>query len=272
MGMLNETDRLYLNLIKNCLTREIFDESYCSIPINTKTPLRRIRSSIYKSILNILSPLHLALVHTNRPVGETMIGMGALNNLEQCSAEVLENEIPGDFCEAGVWRGGACIFMNAMLKVHHDTQRTVWVADSFEGLPKPNDNLYPQDKGSTLWKQSLSVNLEEVKHNFFKYDLLNDQVKFIKGFFSETMPTAPISKLALLRIDADMYESTIVTLRYLYPKLSAGGYVIIDDYGMIPACDKAIYDYRSERKIKDELKVIGYHEGHPLGAYWKKTS
>lgn len=271
MGTLSEIDRLYLNLLKNCLTREIFDESYCSIPINAKTPLRRIRSSIYKAIFNVLSPWHLALVHTNRPTGETMIGMGALNNLEQCAMEVLENRIPGDFCEAGVWRGGACIFMNAMLKVHHDMERIVWVADSFEGLPKPNDNLYPQDKGSTLWQQSLSVSLEDVKHNFSKYGLLNSQVKFLKGFFSETMPTAPINKLALLRIDGDMYESTIVTLRSLYPKLSAGGYVIIDDYGMIPACDKAISDYRSENKIKDELKVIGYHEGNPLGAYWKKT-
>jgi hypothetical protein len=200
-----------------------------------------------------------------------MIGMGALENLQQCVTSVLAENVPGDLCETGVWRGGACIFMRAMLKAYGDTTRIVWAADSFEGLPKPNPELYPADRGGRLWQQSLAVSLEEVKANFTRYGLLDEQVRFIKGFFSDTMPTAPIERLALLRLDGDMYESTIVVLRNLYPKLSVGGYVIIDDYGMVPGCNRAVEDFRGEQNVSEPLQIIGYVKGSPLGAYWKRS-
>lgn len=270
--MLNNVNFLYLTLLKQALTRALSPNSYETIPRNTKTPLRAIRSFVYEQLNEILSVWNLALVQTNRPTGETMIGMGALENLEKCVCEVLNNKVPGDFCETGVWRGGACIFMKGILEVYNETTRQVWLADSFEGLPKPDSVVYPDDKDSRLWEQSLAVSLEEVKQNFIKYNLLDDKVKFIKGFFSDTMPNTTIEKLAILRLDGDMYESTIVVLRNLYPKLSVGGYVIIDDYGMIPGCNKAVEDFRLESGIKEELQIIGYVNDQPLGAYWKRTS
>jgi len=80
--------------------------------------------------------------------------------------------------------------------------------------------------------------------NFRKYDLLDRQVRFLKGWFSETLPGCPIERLAVLRLDGDMYESTMDALKHFYPKLSAGGYLIVDDYGAAPACKTAIHEFR----------------------------
>jgi O-methyltransferase len=87
--------------------------------------------------------------------------------------------------------------------------------------------------------RELAVSLEQVKANFDRYGLLDDQVRFLKGWFRDTLPVAPIERLAVLRLDGDMYESPMDTLVNLYPKLSEGGYVIVDDYGAIPACRQA---------------------------------
>jgi hypothetical protein len=196
---------------------------------------------------------------------ETMIGMKRLENIEYCFNQIIENEIPGDLIETGVWRGGATIFMKALLVANAISDRKLWVADSFEGLPKPNEK-YPEDKFDIHFQYNeLSVSLEEVQHNFEKYNLLDEQVIFLKGWFADTLVVAPIEKLALLRIDGDMYGSTIEVLENLYPKLSIGGFVIIDDWGAVPACKKAVMDFRSQNNITEEIQTIDW-----CGVYWKK--
>jgi O-methyltransferase len=204
-----------------------------------------------------------------RPVyADTMIGMIRLNNIEYCIKDVINNNVEGDLIELGVWRGGAVILMRALLKEMNVTNRTVWVADSFKGLPPPNSAKYPADKGDKLSKfGELSVSEEMVKYNFEKYGLLDDKVKFLKGWFKDTLPAAPIKKLALLRLDGDMYESTMDGLINLYPRLSVGGYVIIDDWGAIPACKKAVEDYRSKYSINEEIITID-----STGVFWKKIN
>lgn len=200
--------------------------------------------------------------------GETMIGYQRLNNIEFCIQEIIRNQIGGDLIETGVWRGGACIFMRAMLQAYGVTNKNVWVADSFEGLPKPNPASYPADLGDTLYTfRELAVSVEEVRKNFDKYNLLDDQVIFLKGWFKDSLPTAKIQKLALLRIDGDMYESTIDVLYHLYPKLSTGGYCIIDDWGAIPACKKAVDDFRRVYNIAEEIQIIDW-----TGIFWKKDN
>ena len=219
----------------------------------------------------MLRPFKLAIAQTNRSMGETMMGMGALNNLHSCLDKVVADRIPGDVMETGVWRGGGCIFMRAHLLVYGEANRKIWVADSFEGLPKPSGK-FAADDGDTLWQSDyLAVSEKDVRANFQKFDLLDDNVIFLKGFFSDTMPTAPVNQLALLRLDGDMYESTYVVLQHLYAKVSPGGYVIVDDYGMIAGCDKAIHDFRREHNIAEELNIIGEISGKPLGAYWRKS-
>ncbi len=199
---------------------------------------------------------------------DTMIGMKRLNNIEYCITDVVRNQIEGDFIELGVWRGGAAILMRALLKDMNISNRIVWLADSFEGLPRPDENKYPADKGDRHYTYSeLAIPLEQVKHNFEKYGLLDEQVKFLKGWFKNTLPTAPIKKLAVLRLDGDMYESTMDGLVNLYPKLSKGGYIIIDDWGAIPACKRAVDDYRTQHGIIEEIKKIDW-----TGVYWKREN
>lgn len=203
-------------------------------------------------------------------VAHTMIGVNKLFNLRELAEIVIRDKIPGDFIECGVWRGGATIFMRAILKAYNITDKNVWVADSFEGLPKPNTELYPSDKGDIHHThEQLAVSIEQVQNNFMKYDLLDNQVKFLKGFFKDTLPTAPIEKLSLLRLDGDMYESTINCLDNLYPKLSKGGFVIFDDAFAVLACGKAMVDYREKHNITSPIYKLS-KESYDGLAYWRK--
>jgi hypothetical protein len=195
----------------------------------------------------------------------TMIGIKRLANLRLCIETILHDGIPGDLIETGVWRGGAVIFMRAVLKAHGVTDRVVWAADSFAGLPRPDTMRYPSDAGITLHEfPQLAVPLERVEDNFRRYGLLDQQVRFLKGWFRDTLPAAPLGRLALLRLDGDLYESTIQALEFLYPKLSAGGFVIVDDYGNVAACRKAVHDFRAAHSITEPIQPIDWG-----GAYWR---
>jgi O-methyltransferase len=196
---------------------------------------------------------------------ETMIGLRRLDNLQKCIVDVLRNGIPGDLVETGVWRGGAAIFMRAVLEMYGDNQRRVWLADSFQGLPKPDPLTYPADKDDILWCfPELAVPLETVQDNFRRYGLLDEQVRFLRGWFRDTLPAAPVERIAVLRLDGDMYESTIVALRSLYGKVSPGGYLIVDDYGAIPSCWQAVNDFRRERRIRETAYPIDW-----TGIFWQ---
>ncbi|MEV4379970.1 TylF/MycF family methyltransferase [Streptosporangium sp. NPDC049248] len=198
----------------------------------------------------------------------TMIGMKRLNNLQECTERALADGVPGDFMETGVWRGGACIFMRAVLAAHGVTDRRVWVADSFEGIPEP-DERYPDDK--PLWGihlfEPLAISQEQVQENFRRYGLLDEQVEFVKGRFADTLPTVPVERLSVLRLDGDLYESTMDALVNLYPKLSPGGFLIVDDYHALEACAKAVHDYRNEHAITDPIVDIDW-----CGVYWRKEA
>jgi O-methyltransferase len=147
------------------------------------------------------------------------------------------------------------------------TERNVWVADSFQGLPPPDAEKYPADAGDTLHQATfLYVSLEQVKANFEKYDLLDEQVRFLKGWFKETLPGAPIKQLAVMRLDGDMYESTMDALTALYPKLSLHGYVIIDDFHL-EGCRRAVRDFRAAHDVTDEIREI---DG--MGVYWQRQN
>jgi len=197
-----------------------------------------------------------------------MIGLQRLNNLQWCIENVIASNVPGDMIETGVWRGGATILMRAVLRVYGVTDRMVWVADSFEGLPHPDATKYPQDAGDVHHTfEQLVVSLETVKANFDRYGLLDSQVRFLKGWFKDTLHAAPISTLAVIRLDGDMYESTTDAITSLYPKLLPGGYIIVDDYGAVPACKKAIHDYRDAHGITEPIHEIDW-----TGVYWKRES
>lgn len=242
---MTDAQQLYLDLIRKCLLNTIYeDKDVYGQPFSKEA---REGGTDWPS------------------QAHTMIGNLRMESLLLLAKTIIDKQVPGDFIETGVWRGGACIFMRAMLKVWNVTNRTIWVADSFQGLPTPSRKEDEGDVHHTF--TNLAVSLNEVKDNFRKYDLLDDQVQFLKGWFRDTLPSAPIKKLAILRLDGDMYESTIDALNALYHKISIGGYVIVDDYEAVPACKQAVTDFRQQHDIHDEIVNIDN-----IGVFWRKSS
>ena len=278
MSKLNDP---YLDILKKWLTRYSFSGTPTYTPISRPSREKHpIAWMIYAALAAILERKGLKICRSTEfdpsaqsegkgwpAEAETMIGLKRLDNLHACIDAVIQDQIPGDFIETGVWRGGACIFMRAALNVYGDQVRKIWAADSFEGLPKP-DGRYQQDEGDPHWTYShtLAVSLDQVRENFAKYGLLDERVCFLKGWFKDTLPTAPIEQLAILRLDGDMYSSTMDALVHLYPKLSRGGFAVIDDYGWIESCRNAVTDFRESNKINDPITPID-----ATGVYWRKT-
>jgi len=264
---LNTNEEMYLELLKRALTRYGLEDSYRPL-INPQGRLGKLVSQMigHARFVQIL-PFDPRKREHGRDWphnAETMIGLERLDNLQWCVTDVLHRNIPGDLIECGAWRGGACILMRSVLKVYGDKTRIVWVADSFEGLPKPDENSDPID--ITLWEGGeMTASLDQVKRNFSKYGMLDDQVRFLKGWFIDTLPAAPIERLAVLRLDCDLYESIMQSLKYLYPKVSSGGYVIIDDYGALIPAKNAVDDFRRENGIHEEIVKIDW-----TGVYWMK--
>src|SRR5689334_6955737 len=195
----------------------------------------------------------------------TMIGRVRLDNVERCVRNVIDNGVPGDLIETGVWRGGTAIFMRGLLQAWGVADRKVYAADSFEGLPPPDVEHYPADEGLDLhlWP-GLAVSLDEVRGNFERYGLLDDQVEFLEGWFRDTLPALRGHPWSVLRLDGDLYESTMDALDNLYPGLSPGGWVIVDDYE-IPACARAVGDYRERHGITEPIEHVDW-----TGICWQK--
>lgn len=275
--MNQKPELLYLDLIKKTLSFVLWPE-----PQISTTTFNHGRSPVKKFIVSTISKIldigKLQIVkkqyfsESQRTEGriwpgyaDTMIGLKRLDNLQYCIETILSEGVEGDLIETGVWRGGACIFMRAVLAAYGIEDRKIFVADSFEGLPKPDAKKYPADKSDKHYIHTyLAVSREDVENNFRKYGLLDNQVVFLKGWFKDTLPQAPIEKLSILRLDGDMYGSTIESLESLYPKLSSGGFCIIDDYAL-PGCKSAVNDFRSKYMIDSEMKEIDW-----TGRYWRK--
>ena len=237
----------YLDLLAKSLTNQIYGD----VPIDYWSGGR-------------FDPLVRSLGRDWPSQAMTMIGDARLDNIRRLVREILVAEVPGDLIETGVWRGGACIFMRGLLKAYDVRDRRVWVADSFAGLPPP-DPRYARDQGDAHHTfPQLAVDLGTVQENFRKFDLLDEQVVFLPGWFADTLPAAPIDRLALLRLDGDMYGSTMDALLALYHKVSPGGFVIVDDYGAVPACRQAVTDFREARGITAQIEEI---DG--LGVFWR---
>jgi len=266
-----DAEALYLDLLKGCLTRNIIGEHFRPLlPPEQPRGWRRLWwRGLYPIVSSALDRAGLALVRKSQfdpelnacgafapAEAESMIGLTGLSNVQECVVDCLRRGVPGDLLEAGVWRGGTTIFMRALLHLYGDTSRKVWVADSFQGCPKPRDE---EERGDRHWTNKfIKVDLETVQANFRRYGLLDDQVCFLRGWFCDTLPNAPIDKLAVLRVDGDMYSSTMDVLRAMYRRVSPGGYVIIDDYNSIDICRRAVDDFRAEHGIEHPIQRVDY--------------
>jgi O-methyltransferase len=270
----------YFDLLKKCLTASLYPES-SHFPVYAR-PGSRPSDFVHRALARTLGKVNCRL-YRMKPFnaedreqgldwpsfGYSMIGLKRLSNLQECIETVLQENVLGDLLETGAWRGGACIFMRAILRAC-DSERTVWVADSFEGLPsataEPDRELVQKTPFYDLAGHPYtSASLEEVEENFRRFGLLDGQVKFLKGWFKDTLPSAPIERLAILRLDGDMYESTMDVLMNLYGKVSLGGFIIVDDYHPWPTCRRAIDEFRARLEIREPIEEI---DGS--GVYWRR--
>lgn len=241
-SVLNEIyldDELRILYLRDCIAgRDTYDR-------RVEHQIRHARPDVYAALKDARSiGRFLDRNLSNAAYNHSMIGRLRMDNLHECLEIVRREAIPGDLIECGVWRGGSCIFMAGFLKAHEITDRRVFVADSFEGLPPPT---HPKDAGLDLSPAvfpQLAVDIETVRENFACYGLDGSQVVYLQGWFKNTLRTSTIERLALLRLDGDLYESTTDILQALYGKVVPGGFVIIDDY-MLRPCREAVADFFS---------------------------
>jgi O-methyltransferase len=251
---------LYLDLLKRTLTNWVY--AYAETQLTNDDKLGR-----QVAIPRPADPRERAIGCDFPPTAHTMIGFTRLGEIQSCIDLILSDGVPGDLLEAGVWRGGAAIFMRGVLRAYGITDRTVFLADSFAGFPEPDFKRYPREQFREEFRHSgLAVSRDEVARNFELYGLLDDQVKFIEGYFDQSLRDAPVDQLALLRLDVDLYASTMQALEALYAKLSIGGFVLIDDYGYHEACRHAVEDFRAAHGITDTLVETDW-----TGVRWRKT-
>ena len=196
--------------------------------------------------------------------GLTMGGLLRLDDLQRCVETVVEDSIPGDMIEVGTWRGGSSILMRATLDVLGDEDRTVWVADSFQGFPAPvpeageaaASEAYPDTVEPYLAAfDFLAVPAQEVRRSFERFGL-DHGVELIEGFFEDTLPGLGERRWSLVRLDADTYDSTVLALSSLYDGLEGGGYLVVDDYGALEECRAAVDRFRAGRGIEASIEWV----------------
>jgi O-methyltransferase len=185
--------------------------------------------------------------------GLTMVGLNRLDDLQECVETVVRDGVEGDLIEAGAWRGGASILMRATLDSLGATERTVYVADSFQGFPAADE------LGDLNANDFLAVPADEVRESFARFGL-EDGVRIVEGFFEQTLPALPAERWALIRLDGDTYEATRAGLDALYPRLAVGGYLIVDDYHAMgaDACRRAVDEFRAEHGISEPLRDVDW--------------
>jgi hypothetical protein len=288
---LSNLENHYLSLVKKCCSGSIYFDNTTSptnsliinqscpknlFDINHESLRDETIDSLRESYLNLVIKCINGSVYLDNQIDPetrkiilencryTLLSLEPLNTLKMCMEAVERENILGDFIEAGIWKGGAVILMRAFLNAYQNSTRLVWGADSFEGFPDSkhsdsnilNNHIYP-------W---VVVGQNQVEKNISRFELLDKQVCLVKGFFKDSLPTIPIKEIAVLRVDGDMYDSTLDILENLYPKVSIGGYVIIDDFGAFHGCDEAVIEYRKKHNIDEPFYKQGFY-----GIYWKKT-
>ncbi len=197
--------------------------------------------------------------------GLTMVGLERLDDLQRCVESVIADGVEGDVIEAGTWRGGAAILARATLDSLGADDRTVVLADSFQGLPAPDGGTFPEDVDLDLSRvEFLSASVEEVHSHFARFGL-EDGIELVPGFFSETLPGLRGRRWSIVRLDGDTYEATWVGLESLYPGLSKGGYLLVDDYGLIPECRAAVEDFRRQHGITAPIEKADWN-----GVHWRR--
>ena len=200
----------------------------------------------------------------------TMTTVERMYAVHQAAGHVARAGIAGDYVECGVWRGGSSMMAALTFKQAGDRERTMWLYDTFEGMPEPTLEDAPNAiEGADVhdeWARNEAADhndwcyapLDEVRANMRSVGVDGDRLQLVKGKVEETIPATIPERIALLRLDTDWYESTKHELDHLYPLLSPGGVLIIDDYGHWPGARQAVDEYLAEHGIHLLLGRIDY--------------
>jgi O-methyltransferase len=240
-------------------------------------PIRwRFVSEIYEAetekYLSTMGPADREIVERVRPY--TMTSIPRLCSLIEAVRYCARRGVPGDFAECGVWRGGSVMAMIYTLQEMGETQRNVHLFDTFEGMTPPTQydsspyhphplaiwrELERGGRHDSSWVFELPVSpLDSVREAVLSTGYDPGRIHFVKGPVEETLPDQAPDRLALLRLDTDWYESTRHELTHLYPRLSRGGVLIVDDYGHWDGCRRAVNEYFGSVSDPPLLTPIDY--------------
>ena len=182
--------------------------------------------------------------------GYTLVPIERCFSLYQTVNYIIKNNIEGDFVECGVWKGGSSMLMAYTLLEAGISNRKIYLYDTFEGMTKPGDmdgqeekNQWERGKVTDTLNNMCYSPIEEAKANMSKTGYPMENIILVKGKVEETLPGTMPSKISLLRLDTDWYESTKHELIHLYPLLEKHGVLIVDDYGAWQGTRKATDEY-----------------------------
>eukprot|EP00928_Gymnodinium_smaydae_P053335 TRINITY_DN37347_c0_g1_i1.p1 TRINITY_DN37347_c0_g1~~TRINITY_DN37347_c0_g1_i1.p1 ORF type:complete len:334 (+),score=30.51 TRINITY_DN37347_c0_g1_i1:21-1022(+) len=235
-----------------------FDAVSCVIPAE-RIQARTAREVYVEKVSNMIKRL-------KTPPALTMQNWEDLLGLQKMLEYIVDHDVAGDIYETGCWRGGTGIFMVYVLRLYEQLRgkahvdRHFWLFDSFSGFN--GTNVGHPSLEAYLNKPLYNAPLEFVRHNFQKYGVLNDRVHFIKGLFEDTIPKFAVKRpIAILRLDGDLYSSTMVALKHFYDAITKRGWIVIDDYwwrpvgkmGEVKVCQEAVKEFRKARNITQKL-------------------
>jgi hypothetical protein len=212
-----------------------------------------------------MEPAFTPLYEAAKPY--TMTSLERMYGLFKAAGHITAHQVAGDFVECGVWKGGSAMLAALSLAHFGDTSRRLWLYDTFEGMTAPTeaDVDYADEHASKrlgdkwpTYDAIAKVPLEQVREAMASTGYPMEQVKLVKGRVEQTIPASIPDRIAILRLDTDWYESTIHELEHLYPRLTVGGVLIVDDYGHWKGCRRAVDEYLAKHRIPMMLHRYDY--------------
>lgn len=227
-------------------------------------PLTRIAKRVIGKLFTNQAPLdwsdhHRATAEVVQPF--TMTGDLRIGAMIDAVQHIDAAGIAGAIVECGVWRGGSMMAAALTLMQSGKTDRELWLYDTFTGMVTPgeaDEDMFGQKAAGKFRGGWCEASLGEVTANMLTTGYPSNRLKFIEGKVEETIPAQAPDKIALLRLDTDWYESTRHELEHLYPRLAAGGILIIDDYGHWKGSRKAVDEYMAKHCTRMFLSRIDY--------------
>ena len=213
-----------------------------------------------------LEPEFLALFENCK--GYTMTSWERQYALYKAVHHVVENRIPGDIVECGVWRGGSMRLAALTLLALKSTDRKLFLYDTYEGMTEPQPEIdvdFAGNKAINDWEQFTKKGLkwayapvEEVRQTMVETGYPMENIHFVKGPVEDTIPGTVPERIALLRLDTDWYSSTKHEMEHLYPRLSSRGILLLDDYGHYRGAQRGVDEYIAMLESKPLLHRVDY--------------